>query len=89
MVINNLAPLIKGYSTSPNTALESVLFNYKIYAEKYRDAEIIDIPKAFIQTSIEDEEYKVILLMRGNLDQILMVEAPEIYCKYINVKKKG
>ena len=66
-----------------------MLLTSTIGAEEGRDVAIIDIPNAFVQTIIQDEEYKVILQMRGNIYYLLMMIAPEIYLKYITFKNKG
>ena len=66
-----------------------MLLTSTIGAEEGRYVAIIDIPNAFVQTIIQDEEYKVILQMRGNIYYLLMMIAPEIYLKYITFKNKG
>ena len=42
-------------SSSPNVTTESVLLTTIVNTEKNRDAAVIDIPNAFIQTSIEEK----------------------------------
>ena len=50
---------------------------------------IIYIPKSLIQKIIEDEEYKMILRMRGNLADTWIMTDLEIYRKYISINNKG
>ena len=68
-------------SASPTTALESVLITATIDAEEERDVATVDIPNAFIQTPIPQEEGKerIILKIRGPLVDILIEIAPEMY----------
>ena len=66
----------KEYSAYPTAALESVFLTSANDAEEVRYVEFFDITKAFIQTSIEYEEDKVILCIRGNIPEILMIKAP-------------
>mmetsp|Transcript_36183 Transcript_36183/g.51179 ORF Transcript_36183/g.51179 Transcript_36183/m.51179 type:complete len:145 (+) Transcript_36183:2465-2899(+) len=49
-------------ASSPTAATESVLLTCIVDAEEERDVVVIDIPNAFIQTSITDEKVKRIWL---------------------------
>ena len=79
----------KEYYASTTAAIESVLPISTIYTEEGIYVEIIHITNALIQKIIEDKEYKVIINMRGKLAEITMMKYPQIYCKYITIKKKG
>ena len=57
------------------------------YAEESYAA-VIDIPNAFIQTSIKNDEDKVVLRLRGKLADLLIKMAPEIYLKNITINRK-
>jgi hypothetical protein len=48
-------------ASSPTAALESVLLTATIHAKEGRDVATVDIPNAFIQTRIENDEDKVVL----------------------------
>ena len=50
---------------------------------------IIDIPNAFVTTRIENKKDIVIVRLRGKLAKLMVATAPEIYKKYVNVKRKG
>ena len=56
-------------------ALVLVLLASKLDTEEVRDVALIDIPNEFIQTCIEYKEYKVILFMRGNISEPLIMKA--------------
>ena len=58
-------------SISPTIITEYVILTSIIYAEKNRDVSVIDIPNAFIKTSVEDKNYMVIINLRGALVYIL------------------
>ena len=68
--------LDKEDAASPTATLESVLLTSTIdYAEESYAA-VIDIPNAFIQTSIKNDEDKVVLRLRGKLADLLIKTAP-------------
>ena len=54
-------------ATSPTAALESILLTATIDAKDGRDVAIINIPNAFVQTRIEDDNDIVIMRLRGKL----------------------
>jgi hypothetical protein len=44
----------------------------------------IDIPNAFVQTKLENEEDKAIMRLRGKLAELMVKVTPEVYRKYIH-----
>ena len=76
-------------SASPTTALESVLLTSTIYAAEERDVAVINIPNAFIQTRIKNDEDKAVLRLRGKLADLLIKTAPEMYRKHTTINRKG
>jgi hypothetical protein len=76
-------------ASSPTVSLESVLLTSVVDAEERRDVATIDIPNAFIQTKLENEEDMAIMRMRGKLAELMVKVAPEVYRKYIFVNKNG
>ena len=52
---------------------------------------MVDIPNAFVQTVVsdEDKEHRVIVRIRGPLVDILVSLAPEVYGPYVTTNKKG
>jgi hypothetical protein len=67
-------------ASSPTAALESVLLTAVIDAMEGRDEAIVDIPNAFVQTRLENDEDKAELMVKV---------APEICTKYVIINKKG
>ena len=76
----------KGASKSPTVSTEAVLITAVIEAKEERDVAVIDIPNAFIQTPQPDKN-KVIMRLRGRMEEILCMIAPEIYSPYIQFEK--
>jgi hypothetical protein len=67
-------------ASSPTVATESVqLLSCIIDAEEGRDVAVIDIPNAFIQTRVEDENDMAIIKLHGVLADILVEMAPNVY----------
>ena len=58
-------------------------------AEEDSDVATIDIPNAFIQTIVENEEYMMTIRVRGILVDVLLGIAPELYGPYVITDKKG
>ena len=58
-------------------------------AEEDRDVALIDIPNAFIQPRVENEEDMVTIRVRGILVDILLGISPKVYGPYVIIDKKG
>ena len=65
-------------AASSTAALESVLIAATINAKEGRDVATVDIPNAFVTTRIENEEYKIIMRLRGRLVELMAATAPGI-----------
>ena len=57
-----------------------------IEAKRERNMSVIDIPNAFIQTQQPDKE-KLIMHLRGRMDEIMCVITPKIYQTYVQFKR--
>jgi hypothetical protein len=60
-----------------------------INALKDQDIAIINIPNAFAQTVVEDEEHSVVICIRGPLVDILVGIAPDVYSPYVSTNMAG
>ncbi len=60
-----------------------------IDANKNRDAAIVDIPNAFVQTVVKDEQDKALICICGPFFDILVSIAPNVYRSYVTVRKNG
>jgi hypothetical protein len=79
----------KEQASSPTVSLEAVLLTAVIDAAEGRDVATIDIPNAFVQTRLENEEDKAIMRLRGKLAELMVKVAPEIYSKYVIINSNG
>jgi hypothetical protein len=70
---------------------EAVMLTCVIDAQEDRDIAVVDIPNAFVQTAVdeEDTEHRVIVRFRGPLVDILVSIAPDIYGPYVSTNKSG
>jgi hypothetical protein len=73
----------------PTITTEAILLSCIIDAKEKRDVAIINIPNAFIQMRVEDEEDMAIIKIRGVLMDILVQIAPNVYKSYVTTDKKG
>jgi hypothetical protein len=62
-----------------------------IDAQEGRDVAVVDIPNAFVQTVVseEDAQHCVIVRIRGPLVDILVSIAPDVYAPYVTTNKTG
>jgi hypothetical protein len=75
--------------SSPTVSAEAVMLTCVIDAHENCDVAVIDIPNAFVQTVVKDEEHHVIVCIRGPtaLVDILVSIAPEVYGQYVSTNK--
>ena len=76
-------------TTSQRKMSEAVMLTCVIDAHKDQDIAIIDIPNAFVQTVVKDEEHCVVVCTRGPLVDILVSIAPDVYGPYMSTNKAG
>ena len=77
--------------SSQTVSAEAVMLTCVIEAQEGRDVAVVDIPNAFAQTVVsdEDKEHCVIVRIRGPLVDILVSISPEVYGPYVTTNKKG
>jgi len=72
---------------------EAVMLTCVIDAQEDRDITVVDIPNAFVQTVVdeEDAEHRVTVRIRGPLAlvDILVSIAPDLYGPYVTMNKSG
>ena len=75
----------KEEAASPTAATESIMITGVIDAKQNRNVMTLDIPNAFVQTSIPqgEEDEKIIMKIRGILVDILVEMSPETYKEYV------
>lgn len=81
----------KEEASSPTAYAESVIITCIIDAKEERDVAIADMPNAFFQTKIADEdaEHCIIVRLQGAVVDILCEIDRDFYHKYVTVNKKG
>jgi hypothetical protein len=57
-----------------------------IAASKKRHIRCYDVPSAFVNTDVDEN---VLMVLRGELAEMMVHIAPQIYRKHITVDKKG
>ncbi len=62
-----------------------------IDSQEERDVAVVDIPNAFVQTVVseEDAEHRVVVRIRGPLVDILVSIVPGVYKPYVSTTKTG
>jgi hypothetical protein len=73
--------------SSPMVSAEAVMLTCMIGALEDQDIAVIDIPNAFVQTDVKDEEHRVVVRIRGPLVNILVSIAPDVYGPYGSTNK--
>ncbi len=81
--------LSKEEASSPTVSTESVLLTAIIDAKENHNVAIVDIPNAFIQTVVDDEQERVILRIRGAIVEMMLQIAPEVYTEFVTIDKRG
>jgi hypothetical protein len=66
---------------------DSIFITGAVDAYERRDVATTDLPGAFVHTVLEDEI--VIMILRGELAEILCKVDPKLYTKYVTVDKRG
>lgn len=77
----------KEESASPTAATESIFLTGVIEAKEERNIITLDVPNAFIQTYLEDESERIILILRGLAVQILVEIDPSVYKSFVEIEK--
>ncbi len=65
---------------------ESTFITASIAAHKHRKVRCYDIPSAFVNTDIDED---VLMVLNGELADMMVQIAPQVYRKYVTVDKKG
>ena len=75
----------KEEAASPTAATESILLTGAIEAKQNRDVMTLDVPNAFVQTTVpqEEDDEKIIMKIRGALVDMLLEISPETYSDYV------
>ena len=73
-------------AASPTVSMESTFITASITAHERRVVRCYDVPSAFVNTDVDKE---VIMVLKGDLAEMMIQVAPEVYQKYVAIDKKG
>ena len=76
----------KEEAASPTVSTESTFITASIAAHEHRKVRCYDIPSAFVNTEVDED---VLMVLKGDLADMMVQIAPQIYRKYVTVDKKG
>jgi hypothetical protein len=81
--INQRAYMSREEASSPTAASEAIIITGVIDAKQKRDVMTLDIPNSFVQTEISPDGDKIIMMIRGQLVDILLELCPGVYNDYV------
>ena len=70
----------------PTVSTESTFITATIAASEGRQVRCYDVPSVFVNTDVDED---MITVLKGELADMMIQIAPEIYRKYITVNRKG
>ena len=73
-------------AASPTVSTESTFVTAAIAANKKRKVRCFDIPSAFVNTDVDED---VLMVLKGELTDMMIQIAPQVYRKYVTINKKG
>ncbi len=76
----------KEEAASPTVSTESTFITAAIAANKHRVVRYYDIPSAFMNTNVDED---VLMVLKGELAEMMVQIAPQVYRKYVKVDRKG
>jgi len=79
------AYISKEEMASPTVSTESTLITASIATHKHRKVRCYDIPSAFVDTEVDED---VLMVLKGDLADMMVQVAPQVYRKYVTVDKK-
>ncbi len=73
-------------AASPTVSTESTFITATIAAKEGMRVRCYDVPSAFVNTDVDED---VIMVLKGELADMMIQIAPEVYRKYVTVDRKG
>jgi hypothetical protein len=65
---------------------ESTFITQAIAASEHRKVRCYDVPSAFMNTDVDKD---MLMVLKGELAEMMIQIAPQVYRKYVTVDKKG
>jgi hypothetical protein len=79
----------KGGASSPIITTEAVILSCIIDDEEVRGVAVVDIPNACVETRVENEKDVGFINIRGDLVDILVDIAPDVYHSFVSRDNNG
>jgi hypothetical protein len=76
----------KEEASLPTVSTESTFITAAIAASERRKVRCYDIPSAFVNTDVDED---VLMVLKGELAEMMVQTAPQMYRKYVTMDKKG
>jgi hypothetical protein len=73
-------------AASPTVSTESTFITGAIAASEHRKVRCYDVPRAFVNTDVDED---VLMVLKGELAEMMIQIAPQVYRKYVTVDRKG
>ena len=73
-------------AASPTISTESTFITATIAAKEGRKVRCYDIPSAFVNTDVDED---VVMVLKGELADMMVQIAPKVYRKYVAADRKG
>ncbi len=73
-------------AASPTVSMESTFITGAIAASKCRKVRCYNVPSAFVNMDVDKD---VIMVLKGELAEMMIQIAPQVYRKYVTVDKQG
>jgi hypothetical protein len=80
------AYIAKEDAASPTVSTESVFIMSMIAASEKRKVRCYDIPSQFVNTDVDED---MLMVLKGELAEMMIQIAPQTYLKYVKVDRKG
>ena len=80
------AYISKEEAASPTVSLESTFITATVAAAEKRKVRCYNVPSAFVNTDVDED---VIMVLKGELAEMMIQIAPEVYRRYVTVDRKG
>ena len=78
----------KDETASPTVCTDSTFITAAMEAAEHRRTAVVDLPSAYLHADMDDEE-EVLMVLRGDLANMMALAAPDVYRKYITITTDG
>ena len=78
----------KDESASPTVCTDSVFITAAVEAAERRRTAVVEIPGAYLSADMDNEE-EVLMVLRGDLANMMALATPEVYRKYVAATPDG